>query len=143
MKFGTFRQQIGFTFCLVSVFVSVIADYLWAYHFASFERKFPTPWSVFQLRLEISVFVVWVSVSLFILPTLAVANLKTAQPTISDHRTAAFLAGIVQSLIFISPHLSKGSSFFLPVLFVTPLSAGTVLSYRRRRLQGIEEAKGL
>jgi membrane protease YdiL (CAAX protease family) len=140
MKFGTFRQQMGFTFCLVSAFVSVIGDYLWAYHFASFERKFPTPWSVFQLRLEISVVVVWVSVSLFILPMLAVAHLKTARPFISDHREAAFLACIVQSLIFISPHLFKGSSLFLPVLFVTPLSAGAVLSYRRRRLQGIEEA---
>jgi hypothetical protein len=141
MRFGTFRQQIGFTFCLVSAFVAVIADYLWAYHFASYDRKFPTPWSVFQLNLEISVAVVGVSVSLFLLPTYAVANLKTARPSINDHRAAAFLACIVHSLIFIALHLSKGSGLILPALFVTPLSAGAVLSCRRRRLQGIEEAE--
>lgn len=142
MRYGTFRQQIGFTFCLVSAFVAAIADYLWAYHFASYDRKFPTPWSVFQLNLEISVAVVWVSVSLFLLPTYAVANLKTARPSINDHRAAAFLACIVHSLIFITPHLSKGSGFSLPALFVTPLTAGEVLSCRRRRLQGIKEAEG-
>jgi hypothetical protein len=49
MKVGSLRQQIGLTFFIVSAIVSLLCDYIWAYHFAPYDAKFPTPWSVFEL----------------------------------------------------------------------------------------------
>ena len=142
MKLGTFRQQIGFTFFVASAFVSVIGDYVWAYHFAPYDRKFPTPSSVFELSLQISVVVVSITVGLFLLPTFAHTNFTIACPTVTDHCAAAVLGCIAQLAIFVSPHLSDRSNPFLAILFLAPIAAGAAFTRLRRRVQSPAERPG-
>ncbi|MEZ6042962.1 MAG: hypothetical protein R3C20_20865 [Planctomycetaceae bacterium] len=133
MTLGTFRQQIGFMFFIASAILSVIGDYVWAYHFASYDRKFPTPWSVFELSLQISMLVVPITVVLFLLPTLLNPEFTLASPSLADYSCAGVLGGIVQLAILLSPHIVDRASLFLTTLVLAPIVAGGTFARLRRR----------
>ena len=133
MKFGSFRQQIGLTFFIASAIVSVFCDYAWAYHFAPYDAKFPTPWSVFALSVNISAVIVCITTTLFVVPLFIAKGFKTQLPTALDHAIATCLAGIVQPLIFVSPHVTNRFNPFLGILVIAPLLAGFVLAATRQQ----------
>jgi hypothetical protein len=132
MTLGTFRQQIGFTFIIASAIVSVIGDYVWAYHFAPYDRKSPTPWSVFELSLQISVVVVSITVVLFLLPTFLDPKFTLASPSLADYCAVAVLGGIVQLAIFVSPHIVDQVNQFLATMVLAPVVAGATFARLRR-----------
>lgn len=133
MTLGTFRQQIGFAFFIASAIVAVIGDYVWAYHFAPYDRKFPTPWSVFELSLQISVVVVSITVVLFLLPTSLDPKFTLAFPSLADYCAAAVLGGIAQLAILVSPHIVDRVNLFLATLVIAPIVAGATFARLRRR----------
>lgn len=133
MTIGTFRQQIGFTFCVASAIVSVVGDYIWAYLIAPDDRKFPTPSSLFEINLQISIVVLFITVGLFLLPTYADANFTIAYPTTADHCLVAVLGCAVRSIIFASPRLSDQVNPVLASILFTPIAAGTIFVRLRRR----------
>ena len=133
MTLGTFRQQIGFAFFIASAIVSVIGGYVWAYHFASYDRKFPTPWSVFELNLQISGVVVSITVVLFLLPTFLDPKFTLAIPSLTDYCAAAALGGIAQLAILVSPHIVDRVNLFLATLVLAPIVAGATFVRLRRR----------
>jgi hypothetical protein len=133
MNFGSLRQQISLTFFIVSAFVSLLCDYIWAYHLAPYDAKFPTPWSGFELSAGISAVIVCITTALFAVPLIIVKAFATQLPTASDHAVATCLATSVQPLIFASPHVTDRFNPFLGILFIAPLVAGLVFAAIRRR----------
>ena len=132
MKVGTFRQQIGFTFIVASVIASLVCDYIWAYHCAPYDLTFPTPWSVFELSVNISAVVVCITTALFVAPLFAVSGFKAQSPQVADYVVAAILGIIVQPVIFVSPHVTDRVNPFLAVLVMAPiLAGGTFVALRR------------
>ncbi|MDB4614276.1 hypothetical protein OAH18_01165 [bacterium] len=130
---STFRQQIGWAFCIASAIASVFCDYVWAYHFAAYDPKFPTPWGVFTLSLQISIVIVCITTVLFVLPLFTASGFRSLSPTASDHATAAGLGVIVQPVIFVSPHVTDRLNPLPAVLFIAPVLAGFVFVAIRRR----------
>ena len=133
MKFGSFRQRIGLTFFIVSAIVSLLCDYIWAYHLAPYDAEFPTPWSVFELNASISAVIVCATTALFAVPLIFVKTFAVQLPTASDHGVATCLAASVQPLIFVSPHITDRFNPVLGILVIAPLVAGFVFVATRKR----------
>ena len=142
MKFGTDRQVIGGFFFTASAITSVLCDYVWAFHFAPYSAKFPTPWRVFELSLSISAVVVCVTTVLFVTASSISSGLNTQATRASDMATVAGLAVVVQSVIFISPHVTDRFNPFLAVMFITPMFAGFVFAVIRQRIQKSTDSLG-
>jgi|GEM_PF-2815649 ABC-type nitrate/sulfonate/bicarbonate transport system permease component len=136
MKFGDYRQQICFTFFVVSTIVSLLCDYIWAYHFAPNDIKFPSPWSVFEFSARTSVVVVSVTTALFAIPLCIVKAFATHLPTASDHAIATGIAACVQLLVFVSPHVTDRFNPVLGILVTVPLVAGFIFAVTRRPSEG-------
>lgn len=132
MKFGTFRQQIGLMFMIGSAISSLICDYLWAYHFAPYDAKFPTPSSVFELSVSVSVVVIAITTALFAGTLFIAPSFKTQVPTVSDYAAAIGFGLIVQPAIFVSPHAITGLNPFLGVVFIAPICAGLTFGWLRK-----------
>lgn len=121
MQPSSARQKVCLVFFIASMAASVVYSYVWAYHLAPPDSKFPTHWAVFKLSFSIFALVASISTLLFAVPLCFVRELTGPSASFRDYFLAVAIAFIIHTVIFASPQFSRQYNPFLLFVIVAPI----------------------